>query len=192
MKFHYILTICTLILLSSCSKTSKDDFVILQDGKVLRGKEINLERKPFTIVSNIGEFSFVLAKEPIKMLSTHQDIVKLVGTGSAWEKGDALLYKPSALLSDGEACDAYFGYRREGCEFYIKEKQRLGFRKHYAYTFATYYLSNTQWKVEKIENVPIKKTKEKVYYLYLFKKTDKIGEVAFAEHVYRLALKFVK
>ena len=185
---HYILGLLTIMLLFSCSTPPKDEFVIVQEGKELRGKEIELKKKPFTIVSNIGEFSFVMAKEPIKMLATHKDIVKLVGTGAAWERGDALLYQPSALLSDGEACDAYFGYRKEGCELYIKEKKRLGFRKHYAYTFATYYLNRSKWRVEKIDDVPIEKRKEKHFYLYLFKTTDKLGEVALAEHVYRIKL----
>ena len=185
---HYLTLLFTLFMFLSCSQVPEEDFYIMQDGKNHGGDEISIERKPFTIVSKSKEYAFVFSPQPIKMLADHKDIVKLVGTGAAWSKGDGMLYKDSDLLSDNEACDAYFGYRKEGCQLYIKRKTALGFRRHYAYTFGAYYVSPKEWKINSINDVKMKDAIYSTYYLYLFKATDKLGEVAYAEHVTRIKI----
>ena len=180
------------VILSCGSKASDEKFSLHQNGKTYTANEISLEKKTFTIVSPSKEYAFIVATKPIKLLGKNREIVKLVGTGLAWEKGDAPLYdvRYSGLLSDNEACDAYFGYRKEGCDVYKKEKKKMGFRKHYAYTFSALYPNTKEWEIKKINNKKIEKIHGNTFYLYLFKQTGKLGEVAITQKVQLIKIKF--
>jgi len=184
----YVLIVLSLITLLSCSKVPEEEFYLIQKGKVFSADEVSISREPFTIVSKHKNYSFVLALKPIWMLADHKEIVKLEGTGEAWEKGDAPLYKESALLNDDDACYAYFGNLGEGCQTYVKKKIAQGFRRHSAYTFGVYYPNEQEWRVEKIGQDNIKETKAMHYYLYLFKEGEKLGEVARAQFVTRIKI----
>ena len=179
-------------LLSCGSKASDEKFSLRQNGKTYTANEISLKKKPFTIVSPSENYAFIVATKPIKLLGKNKEIVKLVGTGLAWEKGDAPLYdvRYSGLLSDNEACDAYFGYRKEGCDVYKKEKKKMGFRKHYAYTFPALYPNTKEWEIKKINNKKIEKIHGSTFYLYLFKQTGKLGKVATTQKVQLIKIKF--
>jgi hypothetical protein len=192
LKLFLLLFISFTFFSCSSARGEEKSFMLLQDGKNYRGEVIELKKEPFTIVSPSEKYSFIIATEPIKLLGKNREIVKLVGTGLAWEKGDAPLYdvRYSGLLSDDEACDAYFGYRKEGCDVYKKEKTKMGFRKHYAYTFSALYPNIKEWKVEKINKKKIEKIHGSTFYLYLFKQTGKLGEVATTQKVQLIKIKF--
>jgi len=189
MKYiHYLILVLTALTLLSCSKIPEEEFYIMQDGKPFTGDEITVNNRAFTLVSNQKEYSFVFAKKPIKMLADHKEIVKVTGTLSAWYPKQALLYKDSDLLNDKDACDAYYGYNGKGCQEFIARKKALGFRQHYAYTFASYSIQEKETRIESIEDVKIEKMSNQHYYLYFFRTYAKMGKVARAQKITRIKI----
>lgn len=188
-----MITLVMAFAVSACSdkpdnKLSSNAFYIEQDGKSFSGATISIKKAPFRISSNTKGFSIVIAKNPIRNLADHQEIVKLTGTTGAWHLGQLPFYQRSDLLSDRNACLAYYGHEGEGCQEYIREKIRLGFKLHYAYTFAEYYVAKKSVTLigmgrEQIENLPSGK-----YYLYLFRSEHPMGQVAHSQRVTRITL----
>ncbi len=187
MKLKTMMLMSTIILiLTACTEKPKDKFYIMQEGKYFVGDEISIKKEPFMLVSSQKGYSVVIAKEPIYNLADHKEIVKLNGTEGAWYPGELPFYQPSELLSDERACDVYFGYQGEGCQVFVKEKTRLGFRRHYAYTFAEYMIMEKKMKITKIGNKKVEDLASGKYYLYFFSSEDKMGEVARAQRVTRM------
>jgi len=167
-------------------KEIEDSFYIEQDGVKQKGMEVRLKKVPFEIKSSSKKFSVVIAKEPIRTLADHKEIVKLTGTTGAWYLGHLPFYQRSDLLSDRNACYAYYGNEGRGCQEYIQEKTRLGFKLHYAYTFAEYFVPEKSVVIlgvgrKKMEELPSGK-----YYLYLFKSEHTMGKVAHSQRVTRM------
>jgi len=172
-----------------CSdKEHKSEFYIEQDGKVYSGSEISIKKAPFRIRSEQKEFSIVIAKSPIRNLADHKEIVKLTGTSGAWYLGQLPFYQRSDLLSDRNACLAYYGNEGEGCQEYIREKTRLGFKLHYAYTFAEYFVSKNSVTLIGIGREKIEKLPSGSYYLYLFRSENPMGKVARSQRVTRMII----
>jgi len=188
---HSRILLLALLLFSYGNATEvkeKNEFGIMQNKKMHKGSEVSIERKSFTIVSPYKEFAFVISRTPIKTLDKHKEILKLIGTGEALSKGNALLYKKSKRLDNYSTCRTYYGNLGEGCETYIKQKVTLGFKDKLVYTFGAFYIEPKKWLVKRINEVKIGKRKEKVYYLYLFKETTKVGEVAVVQQVTRMKI----
>jgi hypothetical protein len=179
--------------LGACSdkldnKRTSDAFYIEQDGKTLSGTTISIRKAPFKISSDTKGFSIVIAKNPIRNLADHEEIVKLTGTTGAWYLGQIPFYQRSDLLSDRHACLAYYGHEGEGCQEYIREKIRLGFKLHYAYTFAEYYVDKKSVTLLGMGREAIEKLPSGKYYLYLFRSEHPMGQVAHAQRVTRIIL----
>lgn len=177
-----------LYLLNGCDEKVKQEFYIEQDGKSYSGAEVSLKKAPFSILSDTKEFSVLIAKAPIRNLADHEEIVKLTGTTAAWYIGQIPFYQPSDLLSDRNACLAYYGNEGRGCQEYIREKTRLGFKLHYAYTFAEYFVAGKSVKVIGMGREKIEKLPSGSYYLYLFRSEDPMGKVARSQRVTRMIL----
>ena len=193
MKFKKVLHIVSLALLVStytnaAEVENKNGFALLQDNKTYKGEEVTMARKSFTIVSPHQEFAFVVSKEPINMLDNNKEILKLIGTGEAFSKGNALLYKKSDLLDNYHTCDVYYGNIGKGCKKYIEKKVMMGLKDKLVYTFGAFYIEPKEWLVKRINEVEISKTKGDVYYLYLFEETDRVGEVSVVQHVTRMKI----
>lgn len=193
MKFKRVLRVLPLALLlfsysNATEVEEKNRFNIIQDSKTYKGDEVTIDRKSFTIVSGHKEFAFVMSTKPIKDLDKQKDILKLISTGEAFSKGNALLYKKSDSLDNYHTCDTYYGNLGKGCKEYIEKKVTLGFKDHSVYTFGAFYIEPKEWLVERINEVSIAKRKENVYYLYLFEETDKVGEVAVVQHVTKMKI----
>ena len=195
----YLMVMILGFLFISCSNTTeeKSEFYILQNGVKYNTDNINvvkLNNKMFTLASTKKDFSFLLSKKPIKLLAEHKDIVKLSGTLAAWYPKKALLYKnrDSDLLSDNDACMIYYGNLGKGCDTYISRKKLFGFEKHYAYTFAEYFIQGKEMDIESIESLPIENLKGKSYYLYFFRQVKSLGEVAYWSRVKRTKIIITK
>jgi len=184
----FLLGIGMLLLLVGCSGEPKEEFHLMQDGNYFSGAEVSIVKKPFTIGSTKEGYSIVIAKRPIRNLADHHEIVKLTGTSGAWYSHQLPFYQSSDLLSDKDACDVYYGHQGEECQAFIKEKTRLGFRKHYAYTFAEYVIDKKRMQIEKIGGEDLDKLERETYYLYFFRSEDKMGKVATSQRVTRMKL----
>ena len=196
MKKYFLFALIGLFLFScSNSPKEKNEFYILQDGVRYNTDNVDvveLRNRVFSLASTKKDFSFLLSKEPIKLLANHKDIVKLTGTMAAWYPKKALLYndRDSDLLSDEDSCMIYYGHLGEGCDEYISKKKTFGFEKHYAYTFAEYFIEGTQMNIESIQDVSIEKLKGKTYYLYFFRHLKALGEVGYWSHLKRTRISF--
>jgi len=173
---------------SKKEQKSKNGFYIEQDNQTFTGTNITIKKAAFRIASETEGFSIVIAKKPIYNLADHKEIVKLTGTEGAWYLGQLPFYQRSDLLSDRNACLAYYGNEGKGCQEYVQEKQRLGFKLHYAYTFAEYHVLKKSVTLlglgrEKIESLPFG-----TYYLYLFRSEHPMGKVAHSKRVTRMTL----
>lgn len=185
-----ILGLGVVLLFTACSEKPKNEFYLKQDGKYFSGEEVFLDKKSFTIGSTKKDYSVVIAKNAIRNLADHKEIVKLNGTSGAWYPEQLPLYVVSDLLSDKDACDIYYGNQGKACQAFVKEKTRLGFRRHYAYTFAEYMISENEMKIEKLGRKAIAKLETGKYYLYFFRSEDGMGEVARAQRVTRMKIDF--
>lgn len=198
MKFKAsIVSLMVLFVLNGCSETSTPEepenkvhnaFYIEQDNKRLIGDVISLQKAPFRIVSETKGFSIVVAQNPIRNLADHKEIVKLTGTTGAWYLGQVPFYQRSDLLSDRHACLAYYGNEGAGCQEYIQEKARLGFKLHYAYTFAEYQVLKSSVTLLGMGGKSMENLASGKYYLYLFKSEHPMGKVAHSQHVQRITL----
>ena len=189
MRFNMIvMMLLSVLVFTGCNEKPKDEFYIMQDGKYFSGDEVTIEKKAFSLMTNKKDYSVVIAKQSIKHLADHVEIVKLTGTSGAWYPGQLPFYQRSDLLSDELACDAYYGHQGEGCQVFIKEKKRLGFRRHYAYTFAEYMIAEERKEIVRIGRESMDKLASGKYYLYFFRSEDKMGEVARAQRVTRMKL----
>lgn len=175
-----------LFTLTACSEQPKNEFYIMQDGDYFYGNEVSIEKKNFTISSSIKGYSIVMAKEPIKNLADHMEIVKLNATSGAWYPNELPFYQVSDLLSDRDACDVYYGNQGKECQVFVKEKTRLGFRRHYAYTFAEYMISENSIEIKKMGKKEMKDMEVGQYHLYFFRSEDKMGNIARAQRVTRM------
>jgi hypothetical protein len=187
-----IIKLAIVFLLIACSDKADEEytstFYIEQDGRTLSGTSINIKKAPFKIASTQKDFSIVIAKNPIRNLADHKEIVKLTGTTGAWYLGQLPFYQRSDLLSDRNACLAYYGHEGEGCQEYIREKTRLGFKLHYAYTFAEYFVDQKSVTLIALGNKKIESLASGKYYLYLFRSEYPMGKVARSQRVTRMTL----
>lgn len=178
------------LLFAACNQKPKAEFYIMQDAKLFSGDEVTIAKKTFSLMSNKAGYSVVIAKQPIRNLADHLEIVKLNGTSGAWYPGELPFYQSSDLLSDSDACLAYYGNLGKGCQAYIKEKRRLGFRLHYAYTFAEYMILKKHKQIIKLGRKNIEKLASGSYYLYFFRSEDNMGAVARSQRVTRMKINF--
>lgn len=188
MKIKILLFLTILLYLQGCTKSSKNDFYIMQEGVVLKGEILTLKRKAFSILAKEKGYFSVFSKEPISFLKNKRKILKLIGTTAAWtpNKLNAILYEPSTILAHKDMCEVY---DEATCKEYRSKTDRLGFIGEPTYTFGAYFVEKNYQKFNKIDAVPIEDVPSGVYYIYLFKNIGRIDTISDIQEVTTFKIK---
>ena len=72
--------------------------------------------------------------------------------------------------------------------FFLDEKEALGFGEDYVYTFADYFVPEMKMDIESIDKVTLVVLRGESYFVYFFRDTDKMGDVATKKNVARIKI----
>ena len=94
-----VIFVASILYIQGCTKSSKNNFYIMQEGVVLKGEILTLKRKAFSILAKEKGYFVVFSKEPISFLKNKRKILKLIGTSAAWtpDNFNAIFYEPSEV-----------------------------------------------------------------------------------------------